>query len=126
MAPVGRRVLPALLVVAAALADARGAHGLAFDALLGAVAFSAVAALASFGEYLDRREDAAAGLQALLWACVVCLVVVSCAVRSGAVHGVPPLAVSTVAGCLAVFALKAVVAAAPHARRLVQLRPAKP
>ena len=30
---VGRRALPALLALVAAIADARGAHGLAFDAL---------------------------------------------------------------------------------------------
>ena len=42
---VGRRALPALLAVIAAAADARGAHGLAFDALLAAVPFTAVTAL---------------------------------------------------------------------------------
>ena len=90
---VGRRALPALLVLAAALADARGAHGLAFDALLAAVPFTAVAGLVAFGAYLERRGDSVGGLQALLWALALCLVVLSCAVRSPATEAgvVPPL-----------------------------------
>jgi xanthine/uracil permease len=119
-------VLPALLVAAAAFADARGSHGLALDALLGAVPFAAVAAIAAFGDYLEAREDAVGALQALLWGIVVLLLVVSCSVRSSALHGVPPLAVSTVVGCLGIFAIKAALAAAPYARRLAELLPAKP
>ena len=80
----GRRVLPALLTVAAAFADAHGAHGLAFDALLGAIPFAAVSSLVAFGAYLDRREDAVAGLQALLWTLSLALLVLSCAARSPA------------------------------------------
>ena len=64
-------MLPALLVLVAAYADGRGSHGVAFDALLVAVPFAAVAALAGFAAYLDAREDAIAGLQALLWAFVL-------------------------------------------------------
>jgi len=87
----GRRLLPALLVVLAALADGRGAHGLAFYALLGAVPFAAVAAIAAFGEQLDSRGDAVAAMQALLWGLVVVLLVVSCSARSGApVHVAVP------------------------------------
>src|SRR5581483_5365524 len=123
---VGRRVLPALLVAAAAAADAHGAHGLALDALLAAVPFAAVAGLAAFGGYLDRRDDPVVALQALLWAVALVLLLVSCEVRSSAIHGVPPLAVSSLVACLGVFAIKAVVAAAPYARRLAALRPAKP
>jgi hypothetical protein len=123
---VGRRLLPALLAGAAAAADARGAHGLAFDLLLLAVPLAAVAALGAFGRYLDSRTDGVAGLQAALWALAVVLLVLSCAVRSHALHGVPPLAISSVVACLGVFALKGAVAAAAHARRLGLLRPAKP
>jgi hypothetical protein len=113
-------------VLAAAFADTRGAHGLAFDALLAAVPFTAVAGLISFGAYLERREDSVGGLQALLWALALCLVVLSCAVRSPATAAgvVPPLASSALTACLAIFALKAAVAAAPYARGA--LRPAKP
>lgn len=122
----GRRVLPVLLVLAAAVADARGAHGLAFDALLAAVPFTAVAGLVSFGAYLERREDALGGIQALLWALSLCLVVLSCAVRSPATEAgvVPPLGSSALVACLAIFVLKALVATAPYARGA--LRPAKP
>jgi len=60
-----------LLVLVAAFADARGAHGLAFNALLGAVPFTAVSALVGFGEYLEHRENSVAGLQALATAMAI-------------------------------------------------------
>ena len=122
----GRRILPALLAAAAVVADSRGSHGVARDLLLLAVPFAAVAGLTSFGLYLDRRGDVRAGFQAALWAVSVVLLVLSCAVRTQALHGVPPLAVSAVVGALGAYAAIAVLAAAPHARRLGLLRPAKP
>jgi hypothetical protein len=124
---VGRRVFPVLLTIAAAILDGHGSHGLARDALLAAVPFAAVAALLAFGEYLEAREDAVVGLQALLWGAATTLLVVSCAARSpeAATHTLPPLGRSALVGCLAVFAVKATVAAVQQARRLV-LRPAKP
>ena len=81
---VGHRVFPVLLAVLAALADARGAHGLAFDALLAAVPFTAVTALVCFGEYLEHHEGTFGGLQSLLWGLALALLVLSCAVRSPA------------------------------------------
>ena len=122
-----RRALPALLVLLAAFADARGAHGLAFDALLGAVPFAAVSALVGFGEYLEARENGVAGLQALLWTLAVGLLVLSCAARSPATetHVLPPLGASALVGCLAVLAIKAFVAIVPQLRR-VALHTAKP
>ncbi len=122
----GRRVLPGLLVVAAALADSGGRHGLALDALLGAVPFAAVAAIAAFGAYLNRRDDPVTALQALLWGVALVLLVVSCEVRSNAINGVPRLAISSLVACLGVFAIQAAVAVAPYVRRLAELRPAKP
>jgi hypothetical protein len=124
---VARRALPALLVLVAAFADARGAHGLAFNALLGAVPFAAVSALVGFGEYLEHREDSVAGLQALLWTLAVGLLVLSCAARSPATetHVLPPLGASALVGCLAVLAIKVCVAIAPQLRR-VALHTAKP
>jgi hypothetical protein len=121
-----RRALPALLAVAAVVADGRGAHGIAFDLLLGAVPFAAVAALVGFGEYLEDRARSLAGLQALLWALVLVLIVVSCAARSPVTQTdtLPPLGASALAACIAVLALKALVALAPYAR--LALRPAKP
>jgi hypothetical protein len=116
-----------VLVVAAAFADARGAHGLAFDALLGAIPFAAVSALAGFGDYLERREDHVSGLQALLWTLALALLVVSCAARSPETqtHALPPLGASALVGCLAVLAIKLCVAVAPQLRR-VALHTAKP
>ena len=124
---VGRRALPVVLVVIAAFADAHGSHGLAFDALLGAVPFAAVSALVGFGEYLERREDSLAGLQALLWTLAVALLVLSCAARSPGTetHTLPPLGASALVGCLAVLAIKACVAVVPQLRR-VALHAAKP
>jgi hypothetical protein len=119
-------VLPAILVLLAALADSYGSHALARDALLGAVPFAAVAALASFGDYLDRLDDGLLGFQSLLWAVAVVLLVLSCAMRSDSTHGVPPLAVSSLVACLIVFAVKTALASAPYVRRLTELRPAKP
>jgi hypothetical protein len=115
------------MALLAAIADARGAHGLAFDALLAAVPFAAVSALVSFGGYLEVREDAVAGLQALLWTVATALLVLSCAVRSPATEtgALPPLGASALVACLAVFAIKACVAVAPSLRRLA-IHPAKP
>ena len=39
-------------------------------------------AMDAFGDYLEQREDAVAGLQALLWTLAVGLLVLSCAARS--------------------------------------------
>jgi peptidoglycan/LPS O-acetylase OafA/YrhL len=124
---VARRALPALLVLVADFADTRRGHGLAFDALLGAVPFAAVSALVGFGEYLEDREDSVAGLQALLWTLATSLLVLSCAARSPATetHALPPLGASALVGCLAVLAIKAFVAIAPQLRR-VALHTAKP
>ena len=108
-----------MLVVAAAFADARGAHGLAFDALLAAIPFAAVSALAGFGEYLEQREDSVGGLQALLWTLALGLLVVSCAARSPETqtHALPPLGASALVACLAVLGLKLCLAAVPYLRR---------
>jgi hypothetical protein len=122
----GRRLLPALLVAIAAVADAHGAHGLALDALLAAVPFAAVSSIVAFGGYLDHRDDAVVALQALLWGFCLVLLVLSCEVRSNAIQGVPPLAASSLVACLGVFVIKGTVAVAPYARRLAGLRAVKP
>jgi hypothetical protein len=115
-----------VLVLLAAYADSRGSHWFAFDLLLVAVPCAAVAALSAFERFLEERGDPVAALQALGWALVVLLLTVSCAVRSAAVHALPPLAYSTLVMCLGIFAIQVGVVAAPFVRRLVQLRPAKP
>jgi hypothetical protein len=121
-----RRALPVVLAVVAAVADSRGAYGLAMDALIAAVPFTAVAALLAFGDYLEDRERPLAGLQAVLWGCGLVLVILSCAVRSPAAqtHQLPTLASSALTACLVVYAVKALMALAPYAR--LALRPAKP
>jgi hypothetical protein len=119
-------MLPVLLVLVATTADSRGSHGLALNVLLLALPFAAVASIAAFGRYVDTPEDAVVALQALLWGLVVVLLVLSCAVRSDAIHGVPPLAASSLVACLGIFAIMVAVAVVPLARRLVAVRPAKP
>jgi hypothetical protein len=108
------------------IADTHGAHAFAFDALLGAIPFTAVAGLVGFGTYLEDRTNSIGGVQALLWAFALMLLVVSCAARSPASHTdtLPALGASALAACLGVFAIKAIVAVLPYAR--LALRPAKP
>ena len=103
------RVVPFGLVVAAALADGAGAHGLAFDAMLLAVPATAIAGLAAYGEQV---EQGGARLHAAWWGQAFLLVVVGAAVRAPAVaEGVaPPLSVAALVCCLAVFCAQAVVA----------------
>lgn len=122
----GRRLLPGVFVVLAAVADSSGAHGLALDALLGAVPFVAISSITAFGEFLDRRDDSVVALQTLLWAVVLVLLVLSCAIRSDSIQGVPPLAMSSLVAAIALLCVNAVVHVAPYAKRLTELLPAKP
>jgi uncharacterized membrane protein YoaK (UPF0700 family) len=117
-----------LLAVVAVIADSHGSHGLAFDALLAAVPFTAVAAIVSFAEHLERRADSVLALQSLLWACALVLLVMSCAARSPATqtHSLPTLGWSSLVACLGVFALKVCLGAAPFLRRLALVRAVKP
>jgi hypothetical protein len=114
-----------VLVTVALGADSFGDHGLARNALLFALPFAAVAALVAFGGFLDSRERFS-GVQALCSGVIVALLVLSCAVRSSAVHGVPPLAASSLLAVVGLFALKGALAAIPHWRRLGGLSPIKP
>ena len=87
-----RRLLPALLVLAALLSDAGGSHGLALALLLFAIPAAFVLALDCYGDLLESRcggfRPALAGLSLLL-------LVLSAALRSPAViGGVPKFAVS--------------------------------
>jgi hypothetical protein len=118
----GRRVLPALFVTLAAIADLGGAHGLAADALLAALPFAAVAALVTFGGYIDSGAGID-GFQSFCSAVIVVLIVISCAVRNSSLHGVPPLGISSLVAVIGLFAVKGLVAAMP---RLSGLWPAKP
>ena len=124
-----RRVLPGLLALVAAYADGRGSHGLAFDALLGAIPFAAVSALETFGAYLEDRDDAVRGVQAVLWAVALAMLVLSCAARSPASEtaSLPTLGASALVAALVVFAVKGCVAVVPLVRRApIVRRPARP
>lgn len=116
--------MPALLVAAAAVADASSEPALALYALLLAIPALALAALAAFGELLEGEPPASGQLQALLWALALLLVVLGAAVRAPAVRdgALPPLAVSALVACLGVLALEAVVGAG----RAAVERPARP
>ena len=111
-----RRVVPVVLVIAAAAADGAGAHRLAFYALLVAVVPAAITALEAFGRVLDGARD---HLHALLWAAVVGLLVTGAAVRAPLVTegAVPTLARSALLACLLVFCVQAAVAVATEVRR---------
>lgn len=107
-----RRLSAVAPILGAALADAAGAHGLAFYALLAAVPACALAALSSLAEMLERASEVAT-LQALLWGLCLAFVVVGAAARSPALHTdvLPALAVSTLRAALVVLAVKASLAA---------------
>jgi hypothetical protein len=98
-----RRLLPALLVLAALLSDAGGSHGLALALLLFALPAAFVLALDCYGDLLESRcsgfRPALAGLSLLL-------LVLSAALRSPAViGGVPKFAVSALVLVLLLYAV---------------------
>ncbi len=102
------RITTVGLVLAAALADHSGSHGIAFYALLVAVPTAAVAGLRELGES-----------GAYLWGLVLALLLVATAGRAPAVAdaSVPPLARSALIACIAVFCLQALAALALEFRR---------
>jgi hypothetical protein len=114
-----------LLVTLAVLADTAGAHSLAKDAVFAALPFASVAALVTFGDFVDVRARLA-GMHSLLYGLIVALLVLSCAARSSAVHGVPPLAVSSLLAAAGLFAVKAALTVVPRWRRLGAFSPVKP
>src|SRR2546423_4294728 len=94
-----RRVLAALLVLGVVLADAGGDHRAAFYLLVAAIPPLAIAAMDSFGDYLEGGS----GFRSLAWAVALALAVASSAVR-GQVPGetsVPAVAGSAAFSCLA-------------------------
>lgn len=122
----GRRALFLGLVAAASAADAAGAHGLAYWALLAALPVAAACGLASFGSFLDDGDDVVTSLQALLWIPALALLLAAAAARGPALAsaGAPRLGVTALLGCLAVLALKAVVFAGAELLRGRALAPA--
>jgi hypothetical protein len=118
-----RRALPVSLVLAAAFADLRDLHVLAFYLLVAAVPAMAISALAFFGDLVETPGGAAgetaARLQASFAALALVLTVVAAAARgqSALESGVPPLGVSALVGCLAVLTLQGLVTLALAATR---------
>jgi hypothetical protein len=103
----GRRAIAAFVVLGVALADAGGDHRAAFYILVAAIPPLAIAAIDSFGEYLEGGS----GFRALAWATALGLAVASSAVR-GQVPGeasVPAVAVSALFACLALVWAQAAV-----------------
>jgi hypothetical protein len=87
-----RRVLPAILVLAALLSDLAGSHGVALAFLLAGIPAAFVLALDCYGDALEAR---CGGLRPVSAGISVFLLVLSAALRSPAVvGGVPQLAVS--------------------------------
>lgn len=108
------RVLTVVTVLAAALADSAGAHQLAYYALVAAVPLGAVAGLTALGAILDgSASEPVDRALALLSALALPFLLLATAVRAPLVATGPPpaIGVSAVVGCLAVFALQALLAA---------------
>jgi len=101
-----RRLLPLGPVLLVALADGAGLHSLAFYALLLAVPAAVAAALTCFGEALEGGPEE--GLQAILSALVLLLVVAGAAARAPYLtQGVlPTSAVSALVAIGVVFGLQ--------------------
>lgn len=120
------RVLPIVLVAFAAIADAAGAHRIAFYLLLGAVPAVATAGLVCLGEVIDRRRDGGSGLlpsiHGLLCAIALVLLLAGEAARGAALQtrALPALGSSALLACLGVFALQCALSAALALRRLTE------
>ena len=122
------RLLPVALVLAAAVADGRGAHEAAFYLLVAAVPAAAISALSAFGELVElpgrARGQAAARANALLSVLALVSVLVGAAARGQATEGVPPVATSALVACLALFVAQALVALLAPAGADVERAPA--
>jgi hypothetical protein len=106
-----RRALPALLVLAALLADMSGGHGVALVFLLLGIPAAFMLALDCYGDALEARCSLLRPLSAGI---SVFLLVLSAALRSPAVvGGVPQLAVSALVITLVLYAAISVGALLP-------------
>ena len=106
-----RRVLPAILVLAALSSDLSGGHGLALAFLLAGIPAAFMLALDCYGDALEAR---CSGLRPICAGISVVLLVLSAALRSPAVvGGVPQLAVSALVITLVLYAAISVGALLP-------------
>jgi len=123
------RLASVTLVASAALADAAGAHALAYYALVGAVPVSAVAALCAFGDVLDGSAAAPRDRNlAVVSALTSALVLLAAASRAPLVEGAPPPSLGTgaVVASLSLFGLHALLAAASWPLRTAASWPPSP
>ena len=111
------RVLPSILILAALLADAAGGHGVALALVFLAIPAAFAFALACYGDALEVRcsvvRPAVAGLAAVL-------LVLSAALRSSAVGGIPALAVSALVATLLLYGALAAAALLPGSRTVAE------
>jgi hypothetical protein len=106
-----RRLLPALLILAAVLSDAGRSHGLALVFLLVAIPAAFTLALDCYGDALEARCGV---MRPILAGLAVLLLVLSAALRSPAVvGGVPQFAVSSLVLALVLYAAISVGALLP-------------
>jgi hypothetical protein len=111
------------LVLVAGLADAAGAHSLAFYLLVLAVPAIAAAALAALGAAFEPGAGPAVG-RAWIQASALLLVLVSAAARAPVRdEGVPRLALSALVASVLLYAGVVAVAAWPHVRRRLLTHP---
>jgi hypothetical protein len=103
---VGSRVLPLSFAAGALLADAAGAHRVAFYLVLLAVPGAAAASFIAVGDVLEGRGALLRGISTTL---ALTLLVLGSAVRENAPRGaaVPSLAVSAVVAAALVYGLPA-------------------
>lgn len=108
------RLVSISLVLGGALADAVGAHSLAYYLLVAAVPVVAIAALSALGEVLDGtaaapHDRAVAALSALVLPCVL----LGTAVRAPLLADGPPpaIGVTAIVACLALYAVQALLTA---------------
>jgi len=102
----GSRLLPLTLAIGALLADASGAHRVAFYLVLLAIPGAAAAAFLGAGDAFDKEG---AWLRGISTTVALTLLVLGSAVRENAPHGagVPTLAVSAVVAAVIAYAIPA-------------------
>jgi hypothetical protein len=109
-----RRLLPALLVLAALVSDGAGSHGLALALLLFAIPAAFVFALDCYGDALESR---CSGVRPALAGVALFLLVLSATLRSPAViGGVPKSAVSALVLVLLLYLVVLIGALLPSGR----------
>ena len=114
------RLLTVGLVLGAALADAGGAHGLAYYALVAAVPLGALAALGALGSVLDgSAAEPLDRVLAALSAAALPFILLGAAVRAPLLEGSPPptIGATCIVVCLALFGLQALLSATAAAPR---------